>query len=149
MHCCLHLCGQPVSVGRLDQLLIAYYKRDIEKGTLTPEQVIMIQIDSYVRCTWNGMYKLWIFTTNYALHVCDTVTMCEDKSTYYLMNLEFYVIQAQEIIDAFFIKFDEHVVLNRYNIPYGHTSYGSTAVTGRGGPFPTGDSMNQWIQQVN
>ena len=59
------------------------------------------------------------------------------------------VIQAQEIIDAFFIKFDEHVVLNRYNIPYGHTSYGSTAVTGRGGPFPTGDSMNQWIQQVN
>ena len=57
-------------------------------------------------------------------------------------------IQAQDIIDAFFIKFDEHVVLNRYNIPYGHTTYGSTAVSGRGGPFPTGDSMNQWIQQV-
>ena len=56
--------------------------------------------------------------------------------------------QAQEIIDAFFIKFDEHVVLNPYNIPYGHTTYGSTCVTGRGGPFPTGDSMNQWIQQV-
>lgn len=57
-------------------------------------------------------------------------------------------VQAQEIIDAFFIKFDEHVVLNPYNIPYGHTTYGSTCVTGRGGPFPTGDSMNQWIQQV-
>lgn len=42
MHCCLHLCGQPVSVGRLDQLLIDYYNRDIEKGTLTPEQVIII-----------------------------------------------------------------------------------------------------------
>ena len=39
-------------------------------------------------------------------------------------------------------------MLNRYNIPYGHTSYGITAVTGRGGPFATGDSLNQWIQQV-
>ena len=57
-------------------------------------------------------------------------------------------MQAQEIIDAFCVKFDEHVVLNRYNIPYGHTTYGFGAVTGRGGPFPTGDSMNQWIQQV-
>ena len=46
------------------------------------------------------------------------------------------------------MKFDEHAVLNRYNIPCGHTTYGSTAVTGRGGPFPTGDSLNQWIQQV-
>ena len=56
--------------------------------------------------------------------------------------------QAQEIIDAFFIKFDEHTVMNRYNIPYGHTTYGSTCVAGRGGHFPTGDSLNQWIQQV-
>ena len=56
--------------------------------------------------------------------------------------------QAQEIIDAFFIKFDEHVVLNRNNIPYDHMTYGTTAVTGRGGPFGTGDSLNQWIQQV-
>ena len=56
--------------------------------------------------------------------------------------------QAQDIIDSFFIKLDEHVVLNAYNIPYGHVTYGSTAVTGRGGPFATGDSMNQWIQQV-
>ncbi len=52
------------------------------------------------------------------------------------------------MIDAFFIKFDEHAVLNRYNIPYGHTTLGNTCVTGRGGPFATGDSMNQWIQQV-
>lgn len=59
-----------------------------------------------------------------------------------------FSFQAQEIIDAFFIKFNEHAVLNRYNIPYGHTTYGSTCVTGRGGPFSTGDSMNQWIQQV-
>ena len=39
MHCCLHLVGQIVSVGRLDQLLISYYKRDIRKGILTPERV--------------------------------------------------------------------------------------------------------------
>ena len=39
MHCCLHLCGQAVSVGRLDQLLITYYEKDIEKGVLTPDEV--------------------------------------------------------------------------------------------------------------
>ena len=39
-------------------------------------------------------------------------------------------------------------MLNPYNIPYGHITYGSTCVTGHGGPFPTGDSLNQWIQQV-
>ena len=39
MHCCLHLVGQIVSVGRLDQLLISYYKRDIRNGILTPERV--------------------------------------------------------------------------------------------------------------
>ena len=59
-----------------------------------------------------------------------------------------FLSQAQELIDAFFVKFDEHAVLNRYNIPYSHTTLGSTCVTGRGGPFATGDSMNQWIQQV-
>ena len=39
MHCCLHLIGQAVSVGRLDQLLIGYYQRDIEKKRITPERV--------------------------------------------------------------------------------------------------------------
>ena len=39
MHCCLHLVGQPVSVGRLDQLLIGYYQTDIEKKRITPERV--------------------------------------------------------------------------------------------------------------
>ena len=36
MHCCLHLVGQIVSVGRLDQLLIDYYRND---SSLTPEKV--------------------------------------------------------------------------------------------------------------
>lgn len=39
MHCCLHLVGQPVSVGRLDQLLISFYERDIKNGSLSPEKV--------------------------------------------------------------------------------------------------------------
>ena len=63
----------------------------------------------------------------------------------------YLTLQApQDIIEAFFIKFDENVVLNRYNIPTGHTTYGTTCVVGAGGatPFPTGDSLNQWIQQV-
>tara|TARA_R110000868_G_scaffold266583_1_gene525806 strand:+ start:15571 stop:19110 length:3540 start_codon:yes stop_codon:yes gene_type:complete len=28
LHCCLHLTGEPISVGRLDQLLIPFYERD-------------------------------------------------------------------------------------------------------------------------
>lgn len=44
MHCCLHLVGQPVSVGRLDQLLIGYYQRDIEKRRITPERVCPLTI---------------------------------------------------------------------------------------------------------
>ena len=83
---------------------------------------------------WTNIEWIVILITPRVLHVAN-----------YMLYLLF---QAQEIIDAFFIKFDEQAVLNRYNIPYGHTSYGSTAVTGRGGPFPTGDSLNQWIQQV-
>ena len=65
-----------------------------------------------------------------------------------LIHIE--LLQAQDIIEAFFIKFDENVVLNRYNIPTGHMTYGTTCVVGAGGatPFPTGDSLNQWIQQV-
>ena len=74
--------------------------------------------------------------------------MCIARLIITIIELGYCFVQAQEIIDAFFIKFDEHVVLNPYNIPYGHITYGSTCVTGRGGPFPTGDSMNQWIQQV-
>ena len=42
MHCCLHLVGQPVSVGRLDQLLISYYERDISNGTLTEDKVMIL-----------------------------------------------------------------------------------------------------------
>jgi len=67
----------------------------------------------------------------------------------FVMSVLLKSVQAQKIIDNFFIKFSEHVVFNKYNIPYGHVTYGSTCVTGRGGiGFPTGDSMNQWIQQV-
>ncbi len=39
MHCCLHLVGQAVSVGRLDQLVIDFYRRDVEKKILTEENV--------------------------------------------------------------------------------------------------------------
>ena len=39
MHCCLHLVGQPVSVGNIDRLLISYYEQDIQNGTLTTKKV--------------------------------------------------------------------------------------------------------------
>lgn len=39
MHCCLHLVGQAVSVGRLDQLLQPYYQRDLENNVITREKV--------------------------------------------------------------------------------------------------------------
>lgn len=46
MHCCLHLVGQPVSVGNIDRLLISYYKQDIQNGTLTTKKVLHIYIAS-------------------------------------------------------------------------------------------------------
>ena len=39
IHCCLHLVGQAVSVGRLDQLLQPYYQRDLEEKVITREKV--------------------------------------------------------------------------------------------------------------
>ena len=67
MHCCLHLCGQPVSVGRLDQLLIAYYKRDLENGTLTREKVIMILCKFMLVHSYRvGCMEVWIFLTSEA-----------------------------------------------------------------------------------
>ena len=116
MHCCFHLVGQPVSVGRLDQILLPFYKRDIANGKLEGSEV------------------------GNSSALTDTIL----KNPLYILIYQ----QAQELIDAFFIKFDEHVVLNRYNIPYGHRTFGTTCITGKGGPFGTGDSLNQWIQQV-
>ena len=40
MHCCLHLIGQAISVGRLDQLLITFYNKDIANGTLRSKEEV-------------------------------------------------------------------------------------------------------------
>ena len=37
MHCCLHLIGEVVAIGRIDQLLGSFYEKDVAKGTLTEE----------------------------------------------------------------------------------------------------------------
>ncbi len=34
IHCCLHLCGEPTSIGRLDQMLYPYLERQMTEGTL-------------------------------------------------------------------------------------------------------------------
>jgi Dyp-type peroxidase family len=85
-HCCLHLTGLPVSVGRLDQLLWPYFE-----------------------------------------------TTTEDE--------------AQEILDAFWIKLGEKALHNRQHAT-DHVTYGTTTVSYIGGSFPQGDGINQWVQQV-
>src|SRR6185436_4132380 len=92
VHSCLHMNGEPVSIGRLDQYLDRFCEADIKKGRLTEDQ-------------------------------------------------------AQEIIDAFWIKLDEKVLQNRIFIK-DHQPYGNLAMGGGSGPYPQGASLGQWIMQV-
>ncbi len=85
-HCCLHLTGCPVSVGRLDQLLWPYFATTTEAD-------------------------------------------------------------AQEVLDAFWVKLGEKALHNRQHAT-DHLTYGTTAVSFAGGNFPQGDGINQWVQQV-
>lgn len=86
MHCCMHIAGESVSIGRLDQLLEPY------------------------------------------LHADELAT-------------------DQEIIDCFWIKMDEKVLLNHRHFS-DRLSRGSGAITYQGGDFPQGAALNQWVQQV-
>lgn len=88
MHCCMHISGESVSIGRLDQLLDPF----LQKGDITPEA-------------------------------------------------------AQEIIDCFWIKMDEQVLLNHRHFN-DRFSRGAGAITYEGGDFPQGAALNQWVQQV-
>jgi Dyp-type peroxidase family len=88
MHCCLHLTGDPVSVGRLDQLLQPFLDADSLSDA-----------------------------------------------------------EAQEVIDAFWIKLAEKATHNRHAIT-DTVSYGTTAVSYVGGNFPQGGGINQWVQQL-
>lgn len=91
-NCALHQIGEPMSIGRLDQVLIDVYRADIASGQLT------------------------------APH-------------------------AQELLDAFWLKMDETVLLNRQNFP-DYLNYGTGAVFYSAGNFPQGSANNQWVQQV-
>jgi Dyp-type peroxidase family len=88
VHCCLHLTGDPVSIGRLDQLLQPFLDAD----RLSDEE-------------------------------------------------------AQDVIDALWVKLSEKATHNRHNIT-DTVSYGTTAVSYVGGNFPQGGGINQWVQQV-
>ena len=93
MHCCLHLTGEPVSVGRLDQLLARF------------------------------------------------VDTKEIQSKEYLQN-------CQDIIDNFWIKFSERVILDP-SLAADNTEWGYCAVPfSSDGTFPRGGNINQWVQQV-
>ncbi|MGN7986636.1 Dyp-type peroxidase [Pedobacter sp. 22226] len=54
---------------------------------------------------------------------------------------------AQEIIDAFYIKLDEKVQQNRIFME-DHQPFGNLAMGGASGPYPQGASLGQWIQQI-
>ncbi len=55
--------------------------------------------------------------------------------------------QAQEIIDSFWVKLGEKVLLNRQFVD-DHQVFGNLAMGGASAPYPQGSSNNQWIQQV-
>ena len=55
--------------------------------------------------------------------------------------------EAQEIIDAFWVKLDEKVLQNRLFIQ-DHQPFGNLAMGGGSGPYPQGASLGQWIQQI-
>ncbi|TXT39726.1 MAG: hypothetical protein FD135_1968 [Comamonadaceae bacterium] len=57
------------------------------------------------------------------------------------------VDEAQDIIDAFWLKMDETVLYNRQNMP-DYITYGTGAVFYSAGNFPQGSALNQWVQQV-
>lgn len=88
MHCCMHIAGESVSIGRLDQLLAPY----LENNSISKEE-------------------------------------------------------AQEIIDCFWIKMDEKVLLNHRHFN-DRLERGGGAITYEGGDFPQGAALNQWVQQV-
>lgn len=88
-HATLHLCGEPVAVGRLDRLIRPFVERE---GGLQGEDL-------------------------------------------------------QEAIDCFWIKLGEKVLLNRIFID-DRQELGNLAMGNRAGPYPKGQSVNQWIQQV-
>jgi len=56
LHSCLHLIGEPTAIGRLDQLLMPYYARDVEHGGLDDAHAQEI-----IDCLWLklGEKVLW------------------------------------------------------------------------------------------
>nr|MDQ5864816.1 Dyp-type peroxidase [Chloroflexota bacterium] len=93
LHCCLHLIGEPVPVGRLDQLLIGFYEASTKANPPLKDD------------------------------------------------------EAQEILDAFWVKLSEKALHNRHHVS-DRVGYGTTAVSYIGGNFPQGGGINQWVQQV-
>lgn len=87
-HATLHLCGEPVAVGRLDRLLRPF----LERERLSSDEL-------------------------------------------------------QDAIDCFWLKLAEKVLLNRIFID-DRQQLGNMAMGNRAGPYPKGQSVNQWIQQL-
>ncbi|PUB81655.1 MAG: hypothetical protein DBP02_17735 [gamma proteobacterium symbiont of Ctena orbiculata] len=92
LHCCMHISGESVSIGRLDQILNPFYESDLSADEITQAQ-------------------------------------------------------AQEIIDCFWLKMNEKVLLNHRHFN-DRLSRGSGAIPYEGGDFPQGAALNQWVQQV-
>jgi len=88
-NCALHQIGEPMSIGRIDQLLIEAYNND----------------------------------KNLSEH------------------------EAQDIIDAFWLKMDETVLYNR-QFMNDYLTYGTGAIFYSASNFPQGSALNQWVQQA-
>ncbi len=97
-----------------------------------------------------------IFITNCALHQIGEPMSIGRLDQYlieaYNADIEakrLTAAEAQEIIDAFWLKMDETVLYNRQNMQ-DYLTYGTGVVFYANGPtgFPQGSALNQWVQQV-
>lgn len=93
----------------------------------------------------------FIFTLHTCLHLNGEPTaigrMDQLLQPYYDSSNEAEKAEAQEVIDAFYIKLDEKIQQNRIFME-DHQPFGNLAMGGASGPYPQGASLGQWIQQI-
>ena len=91
-----------------------------------------------------------IFTLHNCLHLNGEPTAfgrMDQLLQPFLDNDSINLDEAQEAIDAFYVKLDEKVQQNRIFME-DHQPFGNLAMGGRSGPYPQAASLGQWIQQI-
>ncbi|WP_316820410.1 Dyp-type peroxidase [Pedobacter gandavensis] len=122
----------------------AWEKQNLEEIAQRMDKLSEEKPDTFVEAVQ------FIFTLHSCLHLNGEPTAIGRMDQLLLPFFENDVIsleEAQEIIDAFYIKLDEKVQQNRIFME-DHQPFGNLAMGGSSGPYPQGASLGQWIQQI-